>query len=314
MTEFSETANESQSRSIFARIGVTLLNLIHPSLGLFRISQWRFGLVFFLLSFSASALLFVSYHVVHNMTFNLYFSLFGIAFILYLGCVIVSALMTWKNSATLMDSPRWWSRWYGLIVIFLIGSAVTFPLSDHLRSYYKAFFIPAESMQPTFEVNDKFLAKMNDFGEIKRGDILIVRTGTVDYVKRVVALPRDTVALKKGILLINGTTMAQILLETKVNSEPYSLSGQMRILSEQFPGERHPHHVIDLGTSSADDWQQTQMGADEYFFLGDNRDSSIDSRFAIDMMGLGIVSRKRIIGRPLFRYWRAGIGYKEGAI
>lgn len=88
----------------------------------------------------------------------------------------------------------------------------------------------------------------------------------------------------------------------------------MQILSEQLPGEIRPHRITDLGVSPADDWQEAKLGPDEYFFLGDNRDKSADSRFTSEVMGLGIVSKERIIGRPLFRYWRAGIGYKEGAI
>lgn len=314
MSEVNEMATEPLSRNFSARTGIALLNLIHPGLGLFRILQWRFGIIFVILPLCSTIILFISYRLVDHMTFNRYFGLLSIALTIYLMSIIGSILLTWKNSQIVAHQPPRWSRWYGLVSIVFIMVTATFPLPDHLRSYYKGFSMPSESMQPTFNVGDKFLAKMFDFDQIKRGDILLVRTKTSDFVKRVIALPGDTVALKKGILFVNGTAVAQRLLETRPNNDPLAKAGRMQILSEQLPGEIRPHRITDLGVSPADDWQETKLGPDEYFFLGDNRDKSADSRFTIEVMGLGIVSKKRIVGRPLFRYWRAGIGYKEGAI
>jgi signal peptidase I len=185
---------------------------------------------------------------------------------------------------------------------------------DAIKSHYKGFYVPAESMLPTLEVEDKFLGKMSKFGEIRRGDIMIVRAEATDYVKRAVGLPGDTVALKNGTVIINGTEVAQRLLETKPGPDSLPDSGEMQILAEQFPGEAQPHRIIDQGYTESDDRLEVKLGPREYFFLGDNRDRSADSRYEPNVMGLGIVSRERIVGRALFRYWRTGTGYKEGSI
>jgi signal peptidase I len=302
-----------QPRGTLARIGLTLMNIFQPGLGLLRLSKWRLALAFWLLSFTAIAILLLGYHLIRTMTFTSYFSLLAVGLFLSLIAVFGSMFLTWKHSRHIETSLRWWSRWYSLVAIAVVGSILSYG-ANGLKSYYKNYYIPAESMSPSLEVGDKLLAQMSDFGDIKRGDVLIVKAGSVDYVKRVVALPGDTFSMKDGIVYINGNAIIQKPLETKSIVDSYSETLSVRMLSEQLPGEKQPHRIADLGYSQGDDWEQTKLAADQYFFLGDNRDKSADSRYGNEMNGLGIVSRDRILGRVLFRYWRKGSGYGEGKI
>jgi signal peptidase I len=313
MTDFEAQPILPQQRLMLARFGITLLNLLQPGLGLLRLSQGRLGLVFILLPYSAVAILFALYRVIQDMTFLRFMTIMALALTLLAIAYLGSFIATWRRSVTFTPSVKWWSRWYGLLIIVAIGIALMLP-AEWITHYYKGFYTPAESMKPTLEIKDKFLGKMSNFGEIQRGDVMIVRAKIADYVKRAVAVPGDTIALKSGILIINGAAVVQNLIETKANADPLSASGQIRILDEKLPGEARAHRILDLGITQGDNWPETKLGPGEYFFLGDNRDNSADSRHGLEMMGLGVVSRERIIGRALFRYWRAGTGYKEGSI
>ena len=310
MIEIEEGNLPPARRSGIARIGIVALNIFQPGLGLLRVSKWRLALLFWLVSFVALIALYSAYSSIQNMAFTVYFCLLGGVFLIVLLAFLGSIVGTWKNSSTVDGAPKWWSRWYGLIAIALCGSALTFTLVDPQLSTYRNFYAPAESMAPTIEAGDKFIAKMRDFGNVKRGDILIVKAKDTEYVKRVVALPGDTVSLKDGVIIINDLVVAQAPLEPK----PTEVTDAAKVFFEQLPGEPQPHTILEEGLSSQDDWPKTKLGPKEYFFLGDNRDNSADSRFGLEMLGLGIVSEDRILGRVIFRYWRKGSGYGEGKI
>jgi signal peptidase I len=120
--------------------------------------------------------------------------------------------------------------------------------------------------------------------EPERGDIVVLRdprrTGT-DFVKRIVGLPGEHVAVAEGCPVVDDRPLA----------EPY--------LEKRGPWR------------SARDGQWV-MGEGEYFVLGDNRDDSLDSRF------LGPVPRRLIVGKAWLCYWppakwgRVGVSSRGG--
>ena len=114
------------------------------------------------------------------------------------------------------------------------------------------------------------------------------------------------------MIFLNDVIVKQTPLQKKPNSTDPTDAPE--ILSEQFPGEKSSHEIMDEGYSQQDDWPKIKLGPKEYFFLGDNRDNSADSRFGLDMQGLGVVSEDRVLGRVLFRYWRQGSGFGEGKL
>jgi signal peptidase I len=306
MSEHDETPT-TKPRNSLARLGVAALNLIAPGLGLFRISRGKLGTAFFSILFVLVTSLFLIYSTLNEMTFEIYVT---ILIILISGMVVAflgSIVMTWRLSAHICEAPQWWSRWYGLIGIFGVAYAFTL-IVPMLHSYYKPYFIPSKSMSPIIEVSDNIVVKHFDLGEIRRGDVLIIDNQGNPHLKRAVAIPNDRISMTNGLIFINGRKVAQELIETKTDPDSVSDSGKASILLEQLPGEFRPHRIIDLGVTQGDEWPETKLGPDEYFFLGDNRDMSADSRFTSDQRGLGIVQRERITGRALFRYWRQGVG------
>ncbi len=138
----------------------------------------------------------------------------------------------------------------------------------------EAFRVPTESMVPTLEVQDRFLANkfIYRFTEPERGDIVVFDSvdpnpeGEFDIlVKRVAGLPGDTVQVQGGTLLVNG----------EPQNEPY--------VNGQFP--------------DASFFGPTVIPEGHIFAMGDNRSNSRDSRF------FGPVPVENIEGEAFVVFW-----------
>ncbi len=122
------------------------------------------------------------------------------------------------------------------------------------------------SMRPVLESGDVVLMNrlIYDLGSPKRFDVVAFAKGDSTLnIRRVIGLPGETVQITNGMVYINGEP-----LETE--NEQLSLAAIAGVA--EYPVE---------------------LGEDEYFLLGDNRDSSEDSRFE----GTGNVSREQIVGK-----------------
>ncbi len=131
----------------------------------------------------------------------------------------------------------------------------------------EATIIEQHSMEPTLHSSDKvFVSKLTyRFGPIERGDIVILRSpdGSKNLVKRVVALPGETVAIVDG--------------QTYVDGNP---------LQEDY---------VEYFDSS--DYGPVTIGQGELFVLGDNRRNSMDSRT------FGPISMETVASKVFYRYW-----------
>ncbi|SET08845.1 signal peptidase I [Oceanobacillus limi] len=123
--------------------------------------------------------------------------------------------------------------------------------------------VNGESMSPTFENND-FLISSNMFYTPDRNDIILFESEDgYDVLKRVIALPNETVEIKDGVVYVN------------------------------------EHQIEEKYTSGIpDDLEKTTVGEGEYFVLGDNRTpgESLDSRST----ELGNIDREKIKGEVVF--------------
>lgn len=160
-----------------------------------------------------------------------------------------------------------------------------------LRTFlFQAFYIPSESMVPTLEVRDRLVANkfVYNFSEPKRQEIVIFRiyshkrTGqqrldrppdavahrweVKDYIKRVIAVPGDYIALRDGQVLINNEPLA----------EPY---------------------ITDTARLSTQDFGPVHIPPGTFFVMGDNRGNSKDSRF------IGPIPKENIVGKALLIFW-----------
>jgi len=153
---------------------------------------------------------------------------------------------------------------------------IAFVLAFLVRSFVvQAFWIPSGSMEPTLQVGDRILAYKLFYGikSVKRGDVIVFKyplNPRKDFVKRVIGLPGDQIEIKNKKVYVNGN----LLVEPYVVHRDFWKSG--------FP---------------RDEYGPIQVPDDSLFVLGDNRDTSDDSRY------WGFAPGKNIIARAFVVYW-----------
>lgn len=148
-----------------------------------------------------------------------------------------------------------------LILVLAIATAVTF-----VRNQTTVFRIQGSSMEPNLPDGTKYTLVPVKASEIRRGDILLynVDNGDIDYAQRVIALPGETIRISNGQVYLN-----EVLLQ-----ETY-IKGKTIVWKGGFTKENIPIVVP----------------AESYWFMGDNRERSSDSR------DKGPVSEKDILGK-----------------
>ena len=193
----------------------------------------------------------------------------------------------------------------------------------------KPFYIPSESMVPGLLVGDRLVVTKYPYGWSyvsatfhmlpfmkgrllgslpERGDVVIVTPpgSKEDYIKRVIGLPGDTLAVRGGTVILNGKPVKRVEMgERRIpvdanqpcSDEEYpgrKIRGgdgleycQLPIVRETLPNGRS-YDTVDLGYNwRADDYVAIKIPANRVFLMGDNRDLSADSRFALSEKGLG---------------------------
>lgn len=151
--------------------------------------------------------------------------------------------------------------------------------------------------------------------EPERGDVVVFRhpvNGT-DFIKRVIGLPGDKIQMKKGVLHINGTAVAlqddgdfEELMERQGPQGSYPRCenapvGQGGICKKSRQIETLPggtsHAILNIGNQGMDHTGVYQVPEGHFFFMGDNRDNSSDSRLPRSAGGVGFVPYENLIGR-----------------
>lgn len=286
-----------------ARFGVTLLNLPLPGLGLLRLGCLKEGLFCAIFQIAAILILIGYYAFGPTLTFASFALIIAGLVAALLTLYVASIATTWKRSALIAASAPWWTRWYGLLLAWMVVGIGSSFVADCSRSYYRSFYLPAESMAPTLAVGDKFVAHMRDILVLRHGDIIIFENGKTDYVKRIVGLPGDRVAVKNGVPIINGIAVAQTALSSETIIDEMGDKVTQRYFRETLPGNALGYRVLDRGPTPQDDWPETKVPPGHLFVLGDNRDRSADSRFSVEENGTGMVPIGNVRGKPNFIYW-----------
>lgn len=292
-------------RGWFARVGVSLLNLLTPGLGLLRVQRLRAALIMVLAPFLWLVILAATFIALPSIP-PIGFAVVAVVSLSVMAILWIGSItMTWRSSRIRPAKMPWWSRWYSIVGVCLVVALTASPAVDFLHGFYKPYYLPSAAMLPTLSVGDRLVADMRPARNIRRGDVIILRVGKDDYVKRVAALPGDRVALANGIVILNGTPVPQHKIGNTGTESPSSGRSDAEMLTERFPGEMQPHRIYDSGYSPADDFPEVKIPAGGLFVLGDNRDSSADSRYSTAERGVGIAKLSDIRGRPMFKSWDA---------
>jgi signal peptidase I len=189
--------------------------------------------------------------------------------------------------------------------------------------FYEPFSIPSASMVPTLLVGDYLFVSKFSYGysryslplglplipgriffhEPKRGDVVVFklpRDPSVDFIKRVVGLPGDTIQMKDGILNINGQPVKRDRIEPYFYTEG-SRSGTFIQYIETLPNG-YRHNIIEISDDQMlDNTPVFNVPPGTYFMMGDNRDNSADSRDPNS--GVGFVPAQNLVGRAEFIFF-----------
>lgn len=292
-----------ERRGVAARAGLALLNLLAPGLGLLRIGEGRLAVIFLV---GPSALLLLTalfYAAIPTLTFTAYALSAGLLLLTAGIIFLASIILSWRRSTTRPPAPRpWWTRWYAILLALIAVDAACLGLASLTHRFYKPYYIPSEGMAPTLIKGDRLVARMGSLGIPERGDVIILRVGAHDYVKRVAGLPGDTIGMEGGRVVLNGREVPQRQMGTERMSGSFR-PAIARVLEEQFPGEAGPHRIYDLEESAYDDFPVQRVAAGRIFVLGDNRDMSADSRVPRARDGVEQAPLEDVRGRVLYLTW-----------
>lgn len=182
---------------------------------------------------------------------------------------------------------------------------------------YEPFHIPSGSMLSTLYEGDYIFVSKLSYGysrfsfpfspplfegrvfatKPERGDVVVFRLPSdtsIDYIKRVIGLPGDTVQMKHGRLFINDMLVEQTRRDDVNVPDSQGVWHNVARYDETLPGGR-THTVLDENPNGpADNTELYRVPEGHYFMMGDNRDNSQDSRF-LDYVGY--VPFENFIGR-----------------
>ena len=225
--------------------------------------------------------------------------------------------------------------WLGAPAVVLIAFAVLVLL----RLAFAPFNIPSSSMAPSILPGDTILVSSFRYGlsgravplapklfagrilasQPQRGDVVVFKTAdAADYVKRVVGLPGDRVQVTGGRLVLNGQTASVRPLATVTVGDGGNAIVEQSY-TETLPGGGPSYTIAKLSNDGpANNTPEFTVPAGSLFVLGDNRDNSVDSRFAPDSpdpalrmpQGTGFVPQDNLVGQAALVV--PSLGHKPG--
>ncbi len=219
-----------------------------------------------------------------------------------------------KSSSAGERARRFTKSVIDIVVIVLIVVAAKTAIAE-------PFYVPSGSMEPTLLIGDELLATKYPYGYgtaslpafidlprsgrifaalPKRGDVVVFRwpgDASQVWVKRVIGLPGDRIAMRGGQVWINGKPAALRPDGTgMVESDDGSQARAHRFV-ETLPGGRE-HMIFKLvAREPLDTMPETTVPPGHLFVMGDNRDNSADSRVPVRFGGVGMLPVANLVGR-----------------
>lgn len=275
-------------------LAAAFLNLVLPPLGFVYVGRpaYAWVYVFIIAGLVPVASWTRAFFIPHGVLLFL-----AIAIGIWIGVVIFAAVLARRQDS--VTAPRWYVYAMFIVVgVFLTSVYEVIKLHRDEWLGYAMYRIPSGAMMPTILIGDFIVADTaslsSNTGEgPNRGDVVIflypVDT-TTPFIKRVVGLPGDHIAYYDKVLYINGNKVEQEMLGTYVGAGPDAhMTGVS--LRREIIGNRAFNVLIQEGYLSIDG--EFAVPEDHYFFLGDNRDNSRDSRY------FGTVHRDYLVGKAV---------------
>jgi len=199
---------------------------------------------------------------------------------------------------------------YALVIAIIIRSLLIQP-----------FYIPSSSMEPNLLIGDRLFVTKYSYGYSKHsfpfsppifkgrlfssnpetGDVVVFKTPSdnrTDYIKRLIGLPGDKIQFIDGDLYINNNQV----LKSRIAESDVIYCGQVinvNTFNEKLPNGRI-HNTVYLKNYSFQNSDIFKIPDKHYFFLGDNRDCSKDSRY---LTSVGYVHEDNLVGKAQFIFF-----------
>jgi len=213
------------------------------------------------------------------------------------------------NKETIIENIK--TLFYALVIAIIIRSIIIQP-----------FYIPSSSMEPTLLVGDRLFVTKYSYGYSKhsfpfsppifngrfisknpeRGDVVVFKTpadNRTDYIKRLIGLPGDRIQFINSNLYLNNNEV----FKSRISKDDTIFCGDKKIdvfsFEEKLPNNR-VYKTVYLKNFSYQNSDIFEVPQDYYFFLGDNRDCSKDSRF---LSSVGYVHKDNLVGKAQFIFF-----------
>jgi signal peptidase I len=207
-----------------------------------------------------------------------------------------------KLSETIIENIK--TIFYALIIATIIRSL-----------FFQPFYIPSSSMEPTLLIGDRIFVSKYTYGYSKHsfpfslplfekrlfgktpkyGDLVVFKTPSdnrTDYIKRLIGMPGDTIQFLNGNLLLNNNPIPRIKILDKYITRCGPSSNDVDAFRETLPnGKEYVAVYNKKGTMM--NTNIYLVPSNHFFFLGDNRDCSKDSRY---LSSVGYVSNENLVG------------------
>ncbi len=208
---------------------------------------------------------------------------------------------------------------YALIIALIIRSF-----------FYQPFYIPSSSMEPELLVGDRLFVSKYTYGysrhslpfspkiynkrifekDPERGDVIVFKLpadNRTDYIKRLIGLPGDSIQFISGDLYLNGIKVTKKKIKSSTELNCGNQKFKVDYYEEMLPNNKK--YIAAYSVEGSMQFSDKFIVPDNhYFFMGDNRDCSKDSRY---LTSVGYVNFNNLVGKARIIFISTGDGIRK---